>query len=111
MADLGTELQEMLEWLDGLSETDPDKHEMKAYIYMTRWPDPSGAGSTATRPSNAIGAVVMRETDWSAIEHFDDWESALAWALEQRAAGGPKYLVRWVGRQKWEVIQAWLWFM
>jgi hypothetical protein len=35
MADLGPELREALEWLDGLSDTDPDKHEMIAYIYMT----------------------------------------------------------------------------
>lgn len=45
MANLDPELREMLKWLDGLSENDPDRHEMKAYIYMTlarsewRWAD------------------------------------------------------------------------
>jgi hypothetical protein len=45
MDNLNPELREMLKWLDGLSDTDPDKHDMKAHIYMTlarsewRWAD------------------------------------------------------------------------
>lgn len=58
----------------------------------------------------------MSENKWSAIEHFDRWEDALAWALAQRALGSPKYLVRadpghGVRPDRWEVIQSWLWFM
>jgi cell wall assembly regulator SMI1 len=35
MADLDTELREMLTWHDGLSEDDPRKHEITAFVYMT----------------------------------------------------------------------------
>jgi hypothetical protein len=35
MSDLDTEMHEMLAWHAGLSETDPRKHEMTAFIYMT----------------------------------------------------------------------------
>lgn len=33
--DLDAELREALEWHAGLSEDDPDKHDMSAFIYMT----------------------------------------------------------------------------
>jgi hypothetical protein len=33
--DLDVELREALKWHAGLSEHDPDKHDMAAFVYMT----------------------------------------------------------------------------
>lgn len=46
--------------------------------------------------------------NYDASKEFPNQQEASAWAVSQRIAGSPKYLVRRLGDNKWEAIQEWL---